>query len=250
MYTLLIADDEYWVRQSLATTIDWGRLGFTRVLEAENGEQALKIAMERRPDVVITDIRMPGMNGLELCEQLGRIYPGIQMLLISAYQDFFFAQRAIQLGVRDYILKPIDERQLTESVARCLQQVEHNRAYEYKPERSGVSHRSVRAVLEYIEKNYVQHISLSTAANHVHMNPSYLSKLFCDETGETFTKYLMKVRVERAKRLLEETTMHIYEVGEQVGYGDIKYFVKVFRNVTGQSPSEWRNNATRNQTNA
>lgn len=243
MYTLLIADDERWIRQGLVTAIDWNRLNITRVLEAENGSQALKIAQEQRPDVVVADIRMPGLDGLALCEQLKQLYPDIQLLLISGYQEFAFAQRAVQLGAKDYILKPIDERQLMESVTRCLRQVDKNRAREPKPECRSASHRSVRAVLEYVENNYAQHISLSTAAKHAHMNPSYLSKLFCDEMGETFTKYLMKVRVERAKRLLAESTMHIYEVGEQVGYGDIKYFVKVFKSVTGQTPSEWRSAA-------
>lgn len=248
MYSLMIVDDEKWIRRGLVEAIDWAPLGIGAVREAENGEQALLLAQNAPPDVVITDIRMSGMGGLSLCDELGARYPDIRMILISGHCDFSFAQQAIRLGVSDYLLKPIDERALIHSVKQCLFQIERRRAFSSGVEAAPVPqralrnemHPAVRELVNYIEKNYAGKITLSSAARVVHMNGSYLSKLFSDETGQTFTHYLARVRVERAMEMLNDLSMKIYQIAGNVGYPDVKYFVSVFKEITGLTPSEWR----------
>lgn len=248
MYSLMIVDDEKWIRRGLVEAIDWASLGISTVREAENGEQALMMAQKAPPDLVITDIRMSGMGGLLLCDQLGALYPDIRMILISGYRDFSYAQQAIRLGVSDYLLKPIDERALLKTVEQCLFQIEKRRALSAGAEAAPAPrsaqrdemHPAVRQLINYIDKNYAGKITLSSAARMVHMNVSYLSKLFSDETGQTFTHYIARVRVERAKEMLSALNMKIYQVARNVGYPDVKYFVSVFKEITGQTPSEWR----------
>ncbi len=243
MYNLMIVDDEKWIRHGLAQAIDWSPLKVTLVREAENGEQALRLAAEQRPDVVITDIRMSGMGGLSLCEELQTRYPGIQMILISGYREFSFAQKALRLGVADYLLKPIDETALLSAVKLCLARtprLEVAPASTPNPEPATELHPAVRAVMQYVEQNYARKISLSTAAAHVHMNNSYLSKLFTDEMKENFTHYLARVRIDHAIEMLADPSMKIYQIAGNVGYPDAKYFVTTFKELTGYTPSEWR----------
>lgn len=252
MYSLMIVDDEKWIRRGLVEAIDWASLGIGSVREAENGEQALLLARKMPPDVVITDIRMSGMGGLLLCDELGARYPDIGMILISGHRDFSFAQQAIRLGVSDYLLKPIDERALLQAVKQCLFQIERQRALSAGAEAAPApprapgnqTHPAVRAMVNHIEKNYAAKITLSSAARLVHMNGSYLSKLFGDETGQTFTHYLARVRVERAMEMLADPSMKIYQIAGNVGYPDVKYFVSVFKEITGLTPSEWRQKRT------
>ena len=171
MYSLMIVDDEKWIRRGLVEAIDWSSLGIVAVREAENGEQALLLARNAPPDVVITDIRMSGIGGLMLCDELGARYPDTRMILISGHRDFSFAQQAIRLGVSDYLLKPIDERALLHSVKQCLFQIERQRAFSAGAEAASAPpqgprdemHPAVREVVAYIKKNYAGKITLFAA---------------------------------------------------------------------------------------
>jgi len=127
MYTLLIVDDEKWVRQGLSLSIDWRAEGIEVVGEAEDGEQALQRIEDRPPDILITDIRMPGLDGLELMEKLRERGLGTKVIVISGYSDFAYAQQALRHGASDYILKPIEEQNLLRSVRQCTQQLEKER---------------------------------------------------------------------------------------------------------------------------
>lgn len=118
MYKLLIVDDEELVRKAIITKLDWTNIGFDTVLEAEDGEEALSISLEQKPDVVLTDIRMPFMDGLELAEKLGKVLPGTKVIILSGHDEFEYAQEAIKIGVLDYILKPIRSAKLTELMER------------------------------------------------------------------------------------------------------------------------------------
>ncbi|TCL75119.1 YesN/AraC family two-component response regulator [Hydrogenispora ethanolica] len=538
MYKLLIADDEPWIRQGLLQIIDWRGCGIDEVWEAEDGGEALAKSLAFQPDIIITDVRMPDLDGLELCNRLRDRLPRTKVIIISGYQDFDYARRAVTLGVFDYIVKPLNEENIVATVQRCLGTIaqerqrqdeleaaktqmrahsslrqqeslyrllkeavrdgaaaldslrqlglnmkaaayrvflaeisdferlkrqlslkeqddmklrllkalqgwidlhgvglalpgENDRIYgcvgfpEAPPEAGlerewqgwraipghgpelsirlyvsgrgtdltqlpelreqaercrerrffapqtallfydpaqdpppaaaaapyrydahsergilealrlgdrallqqrlrqlagellehhqsltsqealfiyeglleyvsrelaeevpqaagqfsadklrtlkelkyqdhldkaarcvesqflewldrlrqllgGEKRKIIRCVREYVEQRYPQKISLATAAEHFHFNPSYLSKLFCSETGESFTKYLMKIRIARAKEILKDPSVRIYEVGDRVGYSDLKYFTKVFKELEGLTPGEYR----------
>lgn len=127
MYKLLIVDDEYWVRKRLLSTIDWGSLGIDEIYEAEDGKQALSISIEYEPDIIVTDINMPELTGIELMQALNEsaLYPRI--ILISGFNEFEYARSAIKLGVVDYLLKPVDENELISIIKSCIEDLDNQK---------------------------------------------------------------------------------------------------------------------------
>ena len=113
LYRIILVDDEEEVRKSIIRKIDWQSVGFTVVGDAENGEDALEKIENLEPDVVLTDIRMPYMDGLTLAEKIRQKYPSMKIVIFSGYDDFEYAKRAIKLNVTEYILKPVNVEELT-----------------------------------------------------------------------------------------------------------------------------------------
>ena len=123
-YRILLADDEEEVRKGIIRKIEWERLGFEVVGDAENGEDALEKIEQLRPDVVMTDIRMPYMDGLALTARIRQKYPSMKVLIFSGYDDFEYAQQAIKLNVTEYILKPVNGEELTEILSRVRENLD------------------------------------------------------------------------------------------------------------------------------
>lgn len=113
LYSIILVDDEEEVRKSIIKKIDWESAGFKVVGDAENGEDALEKIEVLEPDVVLTDIRMPYMDGLTLAEKIRQRYPSTKVVIFSGYDDFEYAQKAIKLNVTEYILKPVNVEELT-----------------------------------------------------------------------------------------------------------------------------------------
>lgn len=117
-YRLMLVDDEEYLRQGVIRRIDWDACGFTVVGEAENGQAGLELAERLQPDVILTDIKMPFMDGLTMSRRVLETQPGVKIIMLSGFDDFEYAQEAIALGSMDYILKPIDAAELTETLMR------------------------------------------------------------------------------------------------------------------------------------
>ena len=120
---LLIAEDELWLRKWLVSTIDWSSYGISEVYEAEDGGEALEIALKEKPDIVITDIRMPELSGIDLMKKLNENSIFSKMIVVSGYDDFEYAQGALRMGAINYLLKPVDEEELLDSVKRCVEEL-------------------------------------------------------------------------------------------------------------------------------
>ncbi|WP_158560731.1 response regulator [Paenibacillus contaminans] len=419
MFRVMIADDEHVIKNGLKNFIDWDELDCQIVSEASNGLEALEELKTKKIDIVITDIKMPGLNGIELSEAVSKHYPKTKVILLTGFADFSFAQSAIQYGVIDFIIKtnPLDKiqeairkaksfiiqqreadskiRQLEEVMTNTipeikrsfLQDVLHRSIHpadvetkaqslginlkhyfilafdiktkadtdSYNPDKEehlitsvihflnqsfkdyspillipsnetvillvsfeeddyslhirdvnricnelieisesfmntvvsvGVSNMhtsllelhiayqeakqalseqfytglqismiesvtsivsakgndniSIEKVISYIEANYSNDIDLQTLANHVHLNSSYLSRLFKKETGETITEAITRYRIQQAKLLLQNSETKAYVVGMMVGIGDSAYFSNVFKKYTGLSPKDYR----------
>ena len=120
---LLIAEDELWLRKRLVSTIDWPSYGISEVYEAEDGGEALEIALKEKPDIVITDIRMPELSGIDLMKKLNENSIFSKMIVVSGYDDFEYAQGALRMGAINYLLKPVDEEELLDSVKRCVEEL-------------------------------------------------------------------------------------------------------------------------------
>ncbi|OXS54486.1 hypothetical protein B1A99_26415 [Cohnella sp. CIP 111063] len=242
MRKVLLVDDDVYIRQGMRNLIDWRALGFEIGGEAGNGMEALAWMQAHRPDVVITDIRMPVLDGLELVAKAAKecAFP-VSFIIASGYEDFKYAQQAVRSGVRDYLLKPIDEDELV----FALRGIETQRSgilperedEESSPEPpTGV----IYDVKAYIEAHFREEISLKSIAALFYMNPVYLGQLFRRTFGLLFNEFLLCVRIAEAKKLLHSTNLLVYEIAEQVGFNTPNYFVAQFEKLERMTPSQYR----------
>ena len=241
MYGLVIADDELIIRQGLMT-IPWNECNIEVLGIASNGKEAYDMVREKRPDILLTDIRMPGMDGLSLIEAAKKHNPEIQAILLTGYEDFDYARDAIRLGAIGYILKPSDPEEIIESIERAKKKLEdiHGRAIVSAKNRK-VKNKIICKLIDYIEKHYKEEITLLTAAEHVHMNHIYLSRLFKKETGETFLDYLTKFRLKKPAFFLRKMNIEYMKSLRKSGLTIQVISSQVFRKYYGMTPSEYRN---------
>lgn len=126
-YRVMLVDDEEEIRAGISRKIDWESLGFDLAAEAENGEEALELAEQIRPDVVLTDIKMPFMDGLELCRRLRQSLPAARTVVFSGFDEFEYARQAVSMGVSEYIMKPINAPELRQVLLRLKEQLDEQR---------------------------------------------------------------------------------------------------------------------------
>ena len=242
MYQVLFAEDELLVRLGLQNSIDWKAYDMELAAQADNGLQAYELFQKVRPDVVITDIRMPGLNGLELMRKLRAEENPVSVVFISGYAEFEYAREAISLGAFDYLLKPIEEESLTAILSRFREEKERNvpcsmESVALNPE---VSDPRIRKIIQEIDQNYTGKLSLGELADSMNLSIGHLSTLIRRETGLSFSEYVTAKRMEDAKKLLCQENLSVEEVAEQVGYHDYFYFTKAFKKYAGVSPSVYR----------
>lgn len=237
MSTVFIADDEMWITIGLKKLIEKSGQPFTVVGEANNGVAALEELEKKRPDILFTDIRMPGYNGLELLEKLKEKGLDMKVIFVTGYADFEYAQTAIRLGAFDYLLKPIDEEKLGEVLERLLES-----EGEQGDSESEVPFTTVQCIIQEIRERYAEPITLTDLAKKYGISISHLSGLLKEELQLSFSEYVASKRIQKAKELLADERLSIEEIAEQVGYSDYFYFTKVFKKNTGISPSKYRKN--------
>lgn len=228
-------EDEFRTRQGLGHLINKVDLGCRVIGEAENGYEGLKMIRDLEPDIVITDIRMPKMDGLEMIEKVKTMGIECMFVILSGYADFEYARQGLRLGVKEYLLKPATISDVKELLRKLSEEgkerEEDEQTAEYSP--------AVKEMVSVIEENYGMRLGLDGFSDRFRLTPEYLSNLFAKETGMTFSNYLKKVRIEKAKELILNTDMKIYEVAYSVGYPDQKYFSKVFKEYTGVSAKQY-----------
>lgn len=259
MLQLLIADDHEWTREGLRKTVNWSEFGIEVCAVCENGTQAFVTLQQKHVDIVLTDIRMPGMDGIALAEVVHHDYPNIALVLMSAYQEFDYAYKAVNLGVCAYLLKPAapeDIRKVFRSVVRRLtpqtedatnmaekaSQEENAGEVIGKNNMRGQQKQIVQEARNYIERHLsVKSLSLRQVADDLHTNYFYLSKCFKEDENCGFNEYLSDMRLNMAKSLLSSTNFHIYEICGQIGL-EQKNFYLLFHKKFGMSPNEFRHN--------
>jgi two-component system response regulator YesN len=236
---ILIADDERTIRNGLAGLIrnwfpSWEIVGL-----AENGKQALRIATQEKPQIVLVDINMPEMNGLEMIEKLRSIMPRTQVVILSGYDQFSYAQQGIRLGVLDYLLKPVDREQLFMVLREAGERVAKEtveRVEEMADELSLA--RQARVLLE--GRFTDPETTLNGIAGALHVSASSLTRSMQKEFGMSFGEYITALRIEKACCLLSNTEQKMYEIAENCGYGSQHYFSRVFRKQRGETPQTYR----------
>lgn len=351
LFKILIAEDEALERKVLRHLLEKSGLPVGEVLEASGGREALRTALENRPDIIVQDIKMPGMDGLEAARLIREQLPETSIIILTAYDRFNYSQKAIRIGVVDFLLKPVQPEELYQALQAVMKRLESSpaapslppadmpavpagvreiadhitsgdleessAAWEKlldswlgslpgRPERdsirwcawevmvilcqdlqakglpaaeinrlknnqasligaladagdlrgwglqllrdiAGLERQHVNfdqvvihRVQQYIRENYSREISLGALANMVHLNQTYLSRLFKQKTGLSFTDFLTRVRLQEAKRLLLKTDRSIDEIAVATGFKNNSYFTSVFKKREGIRPSEFR----------
>ena len=245
MYRVVLVDDERLIIRGLSSVVPWKELGCEVCGTACDGKTGLDLIRSLRPDMVITDIRMPNMDGLTMLAALRSEYPDIQTTVLTAYRDFEYARQAITLGVCRYLLKPSDLEELKETVRLMASRLDTMPARKDEPEEETVQaagNHLVRAALAYIREHCSeQHLSLGEVADHVYVSQWHLSKLLNRETGQSFFDLLGSMRIGRAKELLADASMRIQDVAEATGFSDVAHFSRSFKRFAGCTPGEYRN---------
>ncbi|SER56940.1 response regulator [Psychrobacillus sp. OK032] len=242
MKRVLLVDDERWVRKALMWSIRKLNLSLQIVHECANGLEALDWIKQNDVDLVLTDIRMPVMDGLTLVKELNKLDINLDCIVISVHDEFQIVQQAIRSGVTDYLLKPIEEEELRGCLEKWLNK-QKDVGEEFKTPTivdDVLPASTIDQVLAYLEKTPLKQVSLTDAARSVHLNPSYLSQLFKQQLNTKFVDYLTELRIQEGKRLLLNTTLKMSEIAERVGYSEVAYFSNNFKKMTGYSPSEFR----------
>lgn len=245
MQKVLIVEDEEMIRRGIVLTVDWSSLDCVVVAEASNGEEGLAAAQRYHPTLIITDIKMPKMDGLEMLRQLRQMGNNAHVILLTAYDTFEYAQTAIRLGAADYILKPFHDGDLERTVKAI--QSRYSGAEKAAPAlfdpglKKGDKSKYAQSAITYIEAHYADPaLSISAIAQPLGISEGHLSHIFKKETDSTLLAYLTRVRIRRAMELLQDCRVKVYEVAEQVGYRDIAYFSATFKKMVGVSPSEYQ----------
>jgi len=238
---VLIADDEFQIRTGLEGCIDWKKVGFDEVHIASNGLEAFALFREHHHELVITDIRMPGLDGLALTGEVRTISPETVIIILSGHAEFDYAQRALKLGVTDYLVKPVKLKEFVKLIETIQEKLQT--APDAEPVSADGSRYSAGMLkaLEHIRKNLGSDMSVEEVAEHIHKTPNYFSHLFKKEVGVSFSEYLNRSRIDEAKSLMKTTNLLAYEISEKIGYRDYRYFVEVFKKLEGCPPSEYRN---------
>lgn len=266
MIRLLIADDERMEREALADIVMRRFEHEVTVEMAENGRKAADTAVLWEADLILMDIEMPGMNGLDAARAVLEQRPECKVIFITAYSLFQYAHEAVHLGACDYLLKPVDPDELEASIRRAIRQIETERKLEAlapvqpepeaptAPEAPAPAHPEsenqqtalvMAHVRRYLEDNYMFDISLDSVGEILHISPAYLSAQFKKYQKMNFLDCLTELRINAAKELLADPFRSAAEVASMVGYEDASYFARAFKKRTGMTPTQYRKEAAK-----
>ena len=251
MYRVLIVEDEDIIRKGIAYTMDWMSMDCVIAGEAANGKEGVEKILELRPDIVVADIMMPYMNGIEMIRSTKDQVP-YKSILLTSYAEFSYAKQAIDLKVSDYLMKPVEEEEIRKAIEKVTGEIRKEQeiaricerhADEFSMQefykKAEMDNPHVKKTLEITEKEYANKISVESIADQLGVSASYLSRKFKQITGLTYLDFLNKYRISQAIRLMETGQYKVYEISEKTGFSDYKHFNVVFKRYTNQSPTEF-----------
>ena len=280
MYKMMVIDDEPLTREFLKNNIPLLDGRWEVVMEAMDGQEALEKLEDSMLDLIITDIKMPVMNGIELCKHIREKGSKIKIIILSGFEEFEFAKKAIQYGVHEYLLKPIVKDDLMSSINKITNEIEFEKKQKnviatvknFKESSSNCNmdnlknsefikileelidvfgekktHESINEseivikVKNYIYFHYSEPLSLAEISQKMNLSSSYLSNIFHKGVGEPYIKFLTRIRMEEACKLLQITPqIRVYDVALRVGYISDKHFISTFKNYYKMTPGEYQ----------
>lgn len=238
MWKVMIADDELYIIEAMEKLIDWNKMNCQLVFKARNGQELLEQIKQQTPDIIITDIVMPLVNGIDIARYVYENKLSSKVIILSAYTEFEYAREAIQYDVCGYIVKTSLMETLPEIILKAIDKLstEQNRRTNVMEELQ--ENDIIAKLYSYISLHYTERLTLTQIAEHVHANSSYVSRLYKKKTGENLFVTINKMKLEKAK----EYILHghkIYETAQMVGFDDVSYFSRIFKKYEGCSPREY-----------
>ncbi|WP_164817304.1 response regulator transcription factor [Paenibacillus lautus] len=255
---LLIVDDGQYVVEYLKHLLNWAKFGVDHIETTTNPSEARMLLDSDLFDIMITDIRMPEISGIDLLEHIHKQGLKTKVIFLSGYSQFDYAQKAIRLGALDYLLKPVDSNDMDKAMSQAVKNIGTSRA---KPRDDATGNERnimtrpadrsdgqascsgadiVHAVRNYIGGHIGDGLSLEELGSVVHLHPVYLSKLYKQETGENLSSYILRTRLEKSAHLLEVSNLHVMDIARMVGYRKPQYFIKLFKELYGITPYQYR----------
>lgn len=238
----MIVDDEPLMRKYLRENLSRIASQWEVCGEAEDGIQAVALLKERPFNLVLTDIKMPEMDGLELANYIYQTLPCTKVAIISGFDEFDYARRALRCGVVDYLLKPLSDKVIADTLATVAEKLNCSPPMETSAPQSECANTGSlpERACAYIRSHYSDPISLALVADILNVTPSYLSDLFHKSVGESYSKYLLRIRMEEAVRILRANPHEkIYDLAQKTGFASSKHFHSVFKKFYGMTPSEF-----------
>lgn len=258
MYKVVVVEDSSLLRKGLIFTTPWEDIECEVIGEAENGIEGAEIIEKLHPDIVITDIKMPGLDGIEMIEKVISKTNTV-FIIMSGYSEFEYARSALKLGVKDYLLKPIDDDELLNSIKRACDEIHQKKQLDklkYQMDKTSDSRiiffkeyfscddttksTYVQNAVDYIKNNYASDIGVKDIAKSLMISDSHISRSFKEETVYTIGDYLSNYRIKKACKLLSNLSAKIYEIAEQIGYKDHRHFSVPFKKIVGVTPKEFK----------
>lgn len=239
MYKVLAADDEYFIREGLKHLIEWNKLGFELVGICADGKELLEQVQIVKPDLLIIDIKMPNITGLEVAKYIYENKKDIEVILLSAFTEFTYAKQAIEYRVRKYIVKSMLLEELPKELLEVKEFLDIKNKDLIENKENLEEDEMIFKIKKFISENYANNISLGDIAKFVYSSDSYISRIFKQKTGENLFDYINFYRIEKAKEYIEKNKNKIYEISSLVGFCDTSYFSRVFKRYVGVSPKEY-----------
>lgn len=242
MYRVVLVDDEHLILEGLRRGVKWADFDCEVAGTADDAVSGSELVRSLRPDILFTDIRMPGLNGLAMLAGLRSEFPDMQVCVLTGYHDIEYAQQAIRLGVARYLLKPSKMAEIREALAFMTQHSERiSDADEPAETDSHAGSFIVDQALAFMEKNYARKITLQDVADTCYVSQWHLSKLMNRYLQKSFSDILNSLRIRAAKKLLADPKLRIGDISELVGYSDTAHFARTFKRIEGISANEYRN---------
>ncbi len=250
MYKVVIIDDEPIIVEGISRMIPWDKFGCRIVATANDGIEGTEIIRKLKPNILFSDIAMPGLDGLSMVAGIKSEFPNTEISILTGYRDFDYAQKAIRLGVARYLLKPSNMDEIKEAIEAMVgnltaknivsEDTETNPTEECKQSNT-VSSFIVNNAVKYIEQNYAHKLTLSEVAEKTYISQWHLSKLLNRHMGQNFSEILNHIRIREARKLLKDPSLRIGDIAERVGFIDMAHFSRVFKKILGTSANEYRN---------
>lgn len=238
MISVVIIDDNKPLADRIAKTVPWEELGCEIVATEYNGQEGKKAILTYLPELIISDIRMPALGGLEMIELTRDHLPSSKIIFMSAYDDFNYAYKAIKLDAHDYLIKPFAQTELIASIRKAVDALNESKLSVgpiTTPEPKTVAEKAIA----YLEKHIGDRVTVADLAALFGISAGHMGRLIQQETGESFVDLYTRMRINKAKELLRFSDFRVSEISSMVGYGNYLSFYKVFTRVEGMPPTDY-----------